>query len=151
MIANYQWTCMIPHYKWRPVNQWTRSNQCWIQENFKKTGLGIKRSQYKARGGRWPFWGSTDDRPNRVCFSRIFPSCGYHFRGEIPSCGGQFKGKIPRHGCNLTKSPYMRVMNYGFSQNMCMKWVPWTIFGSKCWVWDKISLDPGKLFRLDFP
>ena len=103
------------------------------------------------RGGRWPFWGSTDDHANRVCFSRIFPSCGYHLRGEIPSCGGQIKGKIPRHGCILTKSPYMRVMNLRFSQNKCMKWVPWTICGSKCWVWDKNSLDPGKLFRLDFP
>ena len=67
---------------------------------------------------------STDDHANRVCFSRIFPSCMYHLRGEIPNCGGQIKGKIPRHGCILTKSPYMRVMNLRFSQNKCMKWVP---------------------------
>ena len=37
VIANYQWTCMIPHSKWRPVKQWTRSNQCRIQWKLKKT------------------------------------------------------------------------------------------------------------------
>ena len=45
-------------------------------------------------GGRWPFWGSTDDHANRGCFSIIFPYLRVSFRGKIPSCGGPFKGKI---------------------------------------------------------
>ena len=50
-------------------------------------------------------------------FEEFSLAAGIILEGKIPSCGGQFKGKIPRHGCNLLKSPYMQVMNLGFSQN----------------------------------